>query len=714
MSLWSRLANVIRGDRLSREIDEELQSHLEDAIEHGRDPAEARRSFGSALRQREESRDIRLIGWLDSLRADAIFGWRQLMKRKVTSAAAILSLALAIGACTSAFRLIDALLLRPLPVTHPEQLYSLGLQGQVDGQVRTGDSWAYPGFRLMRAAVKDQAELIAVSNTEQADLTYKSDQEIEKAYLQYVSGWMFGSFGLRPALGRLLTENDDVTPSGHPYAVLSHDYWVRRFGSDPSAVGRTFRMALHENLALNTGDTLFTKSSVWSTDPSPVLCRGMVTDVFVPTMMHRCAVRDDCTWHRILVRLKPGVDREPVRAKMHASWRAFETERAKGFTSMNQRSDLTMLMEPAAAGASGLQQEYRPALLALAILVGLVLLIACANVANLMTARAAARSREMALRVSIGAGRWRLVQLVLVESAWIAFLAAAIGGLFAWWAAPFVVSMISSPDNPVRLDLPADWRVLGFGLLLTVSVMLLFGLAPALRASAVRPASALKGGEDPHARRRLMHALVAAQTAFCFLVLFLAGLFVTTFERLSKRPIGFSVERVLALETVASSSQPTVYWDQVAEHLRAVPGVETVGIAESVLLAGWSWNNFISVNGAPPNGVVAYLLQVSPGWTEALRIRLIDGRDFRPGDAYPGGVYPGSAIVNETFAKAYFNGVNPVGKPFAVAFPGGLRKDFVVVGLVGDVTYRDIHEPILPQAYFPFHTLDSNGARACP
>jgi predicted permease len=504
---------------------------------------------------------------------------------------------------------------------------------------------------------------------------------------------MFGSFGLRPAVGRLLTENDDVKPGGHPYAVLSHDYWVRRFGSDPNAVGRTFRM----------GDTLYEIAGVVD-GPFTGTVPGMVTDVFVPTMMHGCAVRDDCTWHRILVRLKPGVDREPVRAKMHASWRAFETERAKGFTSMNQRSDLTMLMEPAAAGVSGLQQEYRPALLALAILVGLVLLIACANVANLMAAETAARAREMALRVSIGAGRWRLVQLVLVESAWLAFLAAAMGAWFAWWSAPFVVSMISPPDNPVRLDLPADWRVLGFGLLLTVSVMFLFGLAPALRASAVRPASALKGGEDPHARRRLMHVLVAAQTAFCFLVLFLAGLFVTTFERLSRQPIGFSADRVLALETVASSAQPTTYWDQVAEDLRGVPGVETVGIAESVLLAGWSWNNFISVNGAPPNGVVAYLLQVSPGWAEALRIRLIDGRDFRPGD-----VYPGSAIVNETFAKAYFNGVNPVGKPFAVAFPGGLRKDFVVVGLVGDVTYRDIHEPILPQAYFPFHTLDSNG-----
>src|SRR5271169_1510055 len=175
MSLWSRLGNVLRGDRLSREIDEELRAHIEEAIEQGRDPVEARKAFGSGLRHREESRDLRLIPWLDSVRADAIFGWRQLWKRKVTSAAAILSLALAIGACTSAFRLIDALLLRPLPIKEPGQLYVLlRHRAGLDGQPSTLEYWAYPSFRLMRAAVKDQAELIAISPVDRMDLTYTS------------------------------------------------------------------------------------------------------------------------------------------------------------------------------------------------------------------------------------------------------------------------------------------------------------------------------------------------------------------------------------------------------------------------------------------------------------------------------------------------------------------------------------------------------------
>jgi putative ABC transport system permease protein len=200
MSFISRLANVLRRDRLTREIDEELAGHIEEAVEQGRDPAEARRAFGSQLRQREASHDAKVVAWLDSLCADAVFGWRQIKKRKVTSAAAILSLALAIGACTAAFRLVDALLLRPLPVAAPDRLYALSRLG-------IGDGWEHTLFRQMRAAVKDQAELIAVSIdiSRPMDLSYGSGQEMEKANLQFVSGWMFGAFGLRPALGRLLT-----------------------------------------------------------------------------------------------------------------------------------------------------------------------------------------------------------------------------------------------------------------------------------------------------------------------------------------------------------------------------------------------------------------------------------------------------------------------------------------------------------------------------
>jgi predicted permease len=317
-----------------------------------------------------------------------------------------------------------------------------------------------------------------------------------------------------------------------------------------------------------------------------------------------------------------------------------------------------------------------------------------------MTAQAAARAREMALRVSIGAGRVRLVQLVLVESAMVAFLAAAMGGVFAWWSAPFVAGRINPADNPARLALPADWRVLGFGLVLTLAVTLLFGLMPALRASAVRPATVLKGGSDPRQKRRLMHALIAVQVAFCFLVLFVAGLFGATFARLASRPTGFSTERILALDTVTRHGQAPVYWNQVAEYLRTVPGVERVALAGWPLLGGNAWNGFVSVNGAPPGPVLAFFLNVSPGWLDAMKIRLIDGRDFRANETYPG-----AAIVNETFVRQFFPGENPIGK---VISKGQARLE--VVGVAADAPYRSMREPVLPVAYVPFPSIDAKGS----
>jgi putative ABC transport system permease protein len=696
MSLWTRMANVFRGERLNREIDEELDAHLEEAMASGRDAEEARRALGSKLRHREESRDARILTWFDSLLADAGFGWRQLKRNKITSAAAILSLALAIGACTAAFRLIDALLLRPLPVAGAERLYLVVRHGlSMDGVPGTFDGTEYPLYQQMRATVRNQAELIALSYNARMDLTYGTDEEIEKAHLQYVSWQMFGTFGLHPAVGRLLTESDDDKPGRHPYAVLSYDYWTSRFGKDPNVTGRTFRM----------GDTLYEIVGVidkpfTGTEP------GTVTDIFVPTMMNEGVTHADWSWIRLMAQLKPGVGGESVRAKLQGNFRVFQEEQAKNLAGRPKQKlanflNQKIVLEPATAGISAMQKDNRPGLLALGVLVGLVLLVACANVANLMTAQAAARAREMALRISLGAGSARLVQLVLVQSALIAVLAAGIGGLFAWWSAPFVVGRINPPDNPARISLPADWRVMGFALVLTLAVTFLFGLIPALRASAIKPASALKGGEDPHSLRRLMNALIAAQVAFCFLVLFVAGLFVATFERLSHQPNGFSAERVITFDTVARKPQPPVFWNQVVEQLRAQPGVEAVSLCGWPLLDGNGWNGFVAVNGGPPSQALAYFLGVSRGWVETMKIRLIDGRDFLESDAYPG-----TAIVNEAFAKAYFGGEDPVGRSFDRTFD---HTHFHIVGLVADARYRNMREPITPTAYVPFQAVEASG-----
>ncbi len=634
---------------------------------------------------------VRVLPWLSSVRADAVFGWRQLNKRKITSAAAILSLALAMGASISAFRLIDALLLRPLPVSDPARLYVIAYEGTDEhGKPDTWDSCSYPMFRTLRAVAGNRAELIAISYAERVDLTFGSDQEIEKTYRQNVSGWMFQSFGLKPALGRLLTEKDDLIPGAHPYAVLSYDYWTRRFGRDPQVVGRTFHMDNRVYQIVGVVARGFT-----GTEP------GTFTSIFVPTMMEAGSIdRANAFWLRTFVRLKRGVAPEPLRDSMYAAYRAFEQQRAKGFTNFPKHllegyPREKMVLKSAAAGVSGLQQNYRRALAALAVLIALVLLIACGNVANLLTAQAASRAREMALRVSIGAGRGRLVQLVLIESSLLAFCAAGAGCLFGWRLAPFVAGMINPPDNPVRLVLPGDWRVVLFCAALTLAVTLLFGLPAALRASAIQPAGALRGSRDPHTRHRLMLALIAVQVAFCFIVHFAAGLFVASFDHLANRPTGFSADRLLTLETDASPRQAPVFWEQVAAHLRSVPGVDTVALAGWPLMSGTMSNNFISINGAPPSDVLAFFLHVSPGWMETMKIPFLAGRDLRAPDADTG-----AAIVNQAFARQYFRGENPIGHSFETTWPA--RTRFQIVGLVRDASYRSLREAMLPVVYVPF------------
>ncbi|MFZ0743873.1 MAG: ABC transporter permease, partial [Terracidiphilus sp.] len=514
MSLWSRISNAVRGEHLNREIDEELQLHIEEAIASGRDPDEARRTFGSILRQREASHSIRVAGWLESLLADVSFGWRQLRRNKVASAAAVLSLALGIGSCVAAFRLIDALFWRPLPISNSSKLYVLSRKMTgLYGKPAEDDHWATPDFKLMRDAAKDQADLIAISDADRTDITWSTDDDMEKANVVYVSGNMFPLFGLEPALGRLLSPTDDRGPGVAPYAVLSWDYSNHRFGRDPHVLGRS----------IHIGNQVFEIIGVAPSDFTGVE-KGTVTDIFLPLSMNSLAHEDGVSWHRTFLMLKPGVNPgtalEPLRQHLSAVSRAFETECSRCLRGMTQMDidrylNQKLVFTPAEAGISDLQKDYRRFLGILGLLAALVLLIACVNVANMMTAQAAARAQEMALRISIGAGRRRLVQLILCQSALLALLASVLGAFFAAWSAPFVLSLINPPDNPARLALSADWRVLLFGFGLMILVVLLLGLLPALRASAVRPVTALKGGEDPHSPRRLMRGAIALQVAFC-------------------------------------------------------------------------------------------------------------------------------------------------------------------------------------------------------
>ena len=701
---WTKIKNVFRRDRLAAELQEEMQAHLDEAAAHGRDAAEALRAFGHVTNIREASQDLKLAVWLDNLRSDLTFASRQLWKNKVASGAAIVSLALAIGACVTAFRLIDALLLRPLLVANVDRLHvvTMSYKNQL-GKIDYSESLSYPLFREIREAVKNDADFLALGFADRVEIAFGSNGENERAHRQQLSGWSFEAFGLQQALGRLLSENDDRIPGAHPVAVLTYDYWRSRFGLDPKVLGRTFRLGKDVYQIVGVGPEGFTGTET-----------GSPADFFIPMMMNAEAINSsDWQWFRGWAALRSGVSPEIVRQKCEAVIRAHRAERVKGWPAgspkdrIDQFLNTRIELQPASAGYSGAQKRYRQALGILAALVGLVLLIACANVANLMTARASARAREMALRVSIGAGRMRILQLVLVECAAVAIAASVSGFAFALWSAPAVMSRINPPDNPMRLALPADERVFLFVMVLAFVVTIAFGLFPALRASAVQPAAALKGGDDPHSKRRLIYSLVAAQVSFCFVVHFVAGLFLASFDRLTHRPLGFSPDRVLTIEVSSLEKQPQQAFEQISERLRSVPGVESVAFGEFALMSGYAWTSDVFVNGAPPHPTPPFFLAVSPEWLGTMKISLLAGRDLRNDDAYPR-----VAVVNESFAKRYFDGENPVGKSFETnegRGSGAWRARFEIVGWVKDARYRNLRDSIPATIYVPFRSIDRTG-----
>ena len=618
-----------------------------------------------------------------TLNTDITFTLRRLRKNKVTSAAAILSLALAMGACIAAFELVDALLLRPLPVQHPERLYALSGQ---EKQFPPREGWKYPLFREMRESVAGRASLLAISFAERAELTFHSDSEMEKANVQYVAGDMFAVFGLHPAAGRLLGENDDRFPGRHPVAVVSYDYWARRFARDPHVLGRTFRMT--NNL---TGTHLYqivgvAQDGFTGTEP------GKPVDVFMPAMMHWGIGYPEWALFRVFAQLAPGVSPAAVREHLAPIVAA-------------RKPPLVLLMDPASAGVSGLQKDFRTPLIALELLVALVLLIATANVANLMTAQSASRAREMALRVSIGASRPRLAQLVLVEALLLGASASILAWWFARWSAPVVAGRITPVDNPARLSLVIDWRVLLFAIALTLAVTLLFGLVPALRASAIKPIEALKDSADSFSRANWMRGLVAMQSAFCFLVIFVAGMFVATFDRLHNQYNGYSSDRLLNIDIVNPVNEPSSVWDEMVERLRTVGGVESVAYADWPLMDGYGFKtNSVSVNGGPPSGVGAWFMNVSPRWVDTMKIPFLAGRDFRPAD-----LSPGAAIVNQSFARQFFAGENPIGRTFEGTSSWMRGQRFQIVGLVKDARYRFLRQDVLPVAYTPFNRKEDSG-----
>jgi predicted permease len=378
-------------------------------------------------------------------------------------------------------------------------------------------------------------------------------------------------------------------------------------------------------------------------------------------------------WFRIWGRLQPGVPPDQARAVLQTVFTSFRREQAAmlfgdGPRDRKQRFIQTSLyLRSAANGPSGLRREFEPALWVLASVAALVLLIACANVAGLLIARAAARDREIALRISIGAGRGRLVQQMLIESALLSIASCALGTLLAAAAAPRIVSLLSTSHSVVRLDLQLDWRLLAFLACVAALVTCLFGFAPALRASAVSPNDALKSGGKHTVRIGLFRPLVAAQTAFSFVVLFVAGLCLSSFAQLVKTDVGFDRNNVVIVEMEAKElrdggAKALVVWEQLLARLREHPAIQSAGLSGWGLFEGRGRNKSIRVPGREVDGYDPWYLPVSPGFFDTMGIRLVDGRDLEWRDVEPES--PTAVIVNKSFARRYFPGESPLGKRF--------------------------------------------------
>lgn len=703
MSRWTRLRNALLPGQMNRELDAEVRSHLDELEENGGD----RRAFGNSLRYREQSREIKTWVWLDALRADVTFGWRQLMKKKTVTGAAILSLALGMGATTSVFRLVEAGFLRPLDIREAERLHFLRYTAPAaDGKQQDRDSFSHQEMLAMREALGADAVVMMVSFADRLELDYGDETQPEKVSRQYVSGRMFDDFGLRPEKGRLFSAAEDEPGADHRVAVIGSQYWERRFGRDPAAVGKSLALAGERFRIIGVMQPSFTGTST-----------GAFTDIYLPLMANRQAIfgpqARQWSWARVLVHLRPGVTPEATQEKLRATFKSYREEVAKSFPAgapaafVQAYRNARLSLLTASRGISNFHRDYSMPLAILAGTALLVLLLSCASVANLLMAQSAARAKEMALRLSIGAGRGRLVQMLLIEGLLVAGMAGVLGLAFSVAATPLMVANLNPPDNPVRLMLEFDGRLMGMTALLTGAVTLLFALLPAFQASGLSPMLAMRGSVQAGARWGVMRSLVAVQFAFCFLVCFVAGLTVMSLRNLNQQPLGFAPERLLLVEVDHRSEQGVAEtWQRLPQRAKELSGVQEAAVTLWPVQTGSAQIGQVQVGNHPVDFRGPYIQAVAPGWFRTMGIGLREGRDFHARDA------EGMLVVNEQFGRHYF-GRSALGERVVVE---GMPHQ--VIGVVGDIRTRDVREEIRPTVYIPLPptrsgtlTLRLNGLR---
>jgi putative ABC transport system permease protein len=713
MSWISRLTNVFRSSRLDRDLEAELEFHIEartdELIARGlsREDAarEARRHFGNRLLLRESSREVKLVSWLESVFQDVRFGLRMLLKNRAVTAAAVISLSLAIGACTAAFSLIDALILRPVPVPDPGQLVYCSYPTFGPSLIEQTYTSAALFDRFVQASGQ-KVELFGISYPgplQPITLDDSGEQE-ESVRSQRISGDGFRILGIQPAIGRVLTASDD----GQRLAVLNYSFWVRRFGASPAVLGRWFGFQGKQFQIVGVVRNGFDG-----------LMPGYRMDVWFPSMNATASQTASSDWDQVWGRLKPGIRSEQARKALQVVFTNYRRDHTDEFIrsggppdQLPKYKNAQLVLRPGARGsASMIRMDFERPLWILATLVALVLLIACSNVANLLVARAAAREREMAMRISIGAGRARLLQQLLIESGLMASVASILGLAIAAATAPSIVNLLSPSDFPAYLDLQIGWRMLGFVSFIGIATTLLFGLMPALHASGVSPHGALKAGSAKQGSKiGLLRPLLASQIGFSFVVLFLGGLLLISFQKLTSVDLGFSKDRVVLFEirmkNPARNDKAYLGALQLLDSVRRIPTVQAAGMSLQGLIGGnyaWVMEPGIRFPGHQMESVKPRYFQVSTGFLETMQMHLMDGRDLASGDMAPGST---AVVVNQAFVRQYLQGENPLGARFERFGEDPRPAPQEIVGVVQDAKYNNLREANSPTVYEPWGQPD--------
>jgi len=710
----SKFVALFRRPKATDELEEEIRAHLQmeqqENVEAGMSPEEARyaalRKFGNVALTQQRSREM--WGWngVETLRQDLRFGLRQLLRSPGFTIVAVLTLALGIGANTAIFQLLDAVRLRSLPVTNPGELTIVHLAerpGKRGSQNTDYPALNNPLWEYIRDHQRVFSAVLAWSPTG-LGITEGDHERVVQG--MWVSGNFFQVLGVQPAMGRLFTAEDDRLECGASGAVVSYAFWQSQLQSDPHAIGRTLMIGRHPVPILGVTRAGFTGPEI-----------GRSFEVAVPICSQSAYWTDgnwlDSStdwWLTVMGRLKPGNSLSLANAGLKAfSPAAFESSLRKDYPTENVRDYLhfELVADSAPAGVSWLRDEYETPLWMLLGLAGVVLLIACANLANLMLARGSARVQELAVRLSLGATKRRLICQLLWETFPLILCGGGAGLLLAGTLGNSLIALLSTEGDSLFVNLHPDWRVLGFTALLAALTALLFGLVPAFRASRLSPSEAMNAGSPraggTHESNKLRRMLVITQVALSLVLVTGAVLFAQTFANLKTVETGFREDNIVIAWLDLSQLRLPVARRQMARKeildlVRSVPGVETASEAGIVPLGGSSTDNRVwAAGGDRKSGFDPNFDPIGEGYFKTLGITFVAGRDFGERDTVSS---PKVAIVNEEFARQLGMGANPVGMRIRrEATPHEPETEYEIVGLVKNSKYKALREKFRPIVY---------------